>query len=291
MIQYFCERNDIERSNTVNFTEKDSKKIRLIMNIATSLLLVITGVLFMISCYSIYKTGASPFTRASISAAFSKIAIPVWITVAMVVFNAIVCLVIDGEEPKLKGKRTDTVVLDKLKTTKGVSDSEEVMANVAKEEGMRRILRYVNAALIALGSTLPLIYLLNPANFPAISGEYNSEIARGMLVYLAALTPIFVYEIIYVILFDRSIKREIELYRALPKKEIAENLENVEKTGGVLSKIGVLLEENKKELLLGARISLVICGVSFVIAGVLNGGMSDVLQKAIKICTECIGLG
>ena len=280
-----------ERSTEVNFTEKNSKRIRLIAGIATSILLVITGILFIISCYSIYKTGASPFTRESIAQAFAKIAIPVWITVAMIIFDAIVCLLIDEDEPKLKGKRTDTVVLDKLKTTKDVSDSEEVMANVAKEEGMRRILGYVNAALIALGSTLPLIYLLNPANFPAISGEYNSEIARGMLVYLAALTPVFIYEIIYVILFDRSVKREIELYRSLPAAKLAGNLEKTEKTGGVLSKISALLAENEKDLLLGARIALVICGVSFVIAGVLNGGMSDVLQKAIKICTECIGLG
>nr|MBE6545081.1 thioredoxin [Oscillospiraceae bacterium] len=26
-------------------------------------------------------------------------------------------------------------------------------------------------------------------------------------------------------------------------------------------------------------------------AGIFNGGMEDVLQKAVKICTECIGLG
>ena len=27
------------------------------------------------------------------------------------------------------------------------------------------------------------------------------------------------------------------------------------------------------------------------VAGVLNGGMRDVLVKAVNICTECIGLG
>ena len=29
----------------------------------------------------------------------------------------------------------------------------------------------------------------------------------------------------------------------------------------------------------------------FILLGVLNGGMADVLAKAVKICTECIGLG
>jgi len=29
----------------------------------------------------------------------------------------------------------------------------------------------------------------------------------------------------------------------------------------------------------------------FIVLGILNGGLKDVLAKAVKICTECIGLG
>ena len=32
-------------------------------------------------------------------------------------------------------------------------------------------------------------------------------------------------------------------------------------------------------------------GVLMTVLGVLNGGAQDVLAKAIKICSECIGLG
>ena len=38
----------------------------------------------------------------------------------------------------------------------------------------------------------------------------------------------------------------------------------------------------------GAGLGLGIAGTAL---GVLNGGMADVLGKAIRICTECIGLG
>ena len=31
--------------------------------------------------------------------------------------------------------------------------------------------------------------------------------------------------------------------------------------------------------------------VVFVLIGIFNGGVADVLSKAVKICTECIGLG
>ena len=34
-----------------------------------------------------------------------------------------------------------------------------------------------------------------------------------------------------------------------------------------------------------------LAAVALVILGILNGGLRDVLAKAVKICTECIGLG
>ena len=45
------------------------------------------------------------------------------------------------------------------------------------------------------------------------------------------------------------------------------------------------------KLLLGVRIGLGVIGVAFVVLGIANGGMADVLAKAIEICTQCIGLG
>ncbi len=39
------------------------------------------------------------------------------------------------------------------------------------------------------------------------------------------------------------------------------------------------------------RIGLCAVGIIFVVTGVMNGGMKDVLLKAINICTQCIGLG
>ena len=39
------------------------------------------------------------------------------------------------------------------------------------------------------------------------------------------------------------------------------------------------------------RIALLAAAVLLIVLGILNGGMYDVLVKAINICTECIGLG
>lgn len=40
-----------------------------------------------------------------------------------------------------------------------------------------------------------------------------------------------------------------------------------------------------------ARLVLLLCALGLIALGVCNGGARDVLGKAIKICTECIGLG
>lgn len=39
------------------------------------------------------------------------------------------------------------------------------------------------------------------------------------------------------------------------------------------------------------RAALLALAVVFIIAGIANGSMEDVLIKAVNICTECIGLG
>ena len=39
------------------------------------------------------------------------------------------------------------------------------------------------------------------------------------------------------------------------------------------------------------RLAVLALAIAFIIIGIFNGSMSDVLIKASKICTECIGLG
>lgn len=39
------------------------------------------------------------------------------------------------------------------------------------------------------------------------------------------------------------------------------------------------------------RAVLITAAVLLIVFGVLNGGARDVMTKAVKICSECIGLG
>lgn len=39
------------------------------------------------------------------------------------------------------------------------------------------------------------------------------------------------------------------------------------------------------------RAAVIVLAVAMIIAGILNGGLEDVLAKGAAICTECVGLG
>ena len=275
----------------MNISDKNKKRIRLGISILISCMLVVIGILFITSCYSIYKSGHSPFTRESISEAFSKIAVWVYITISLVIIGAATYIVLPDEEKKLKGERSPEVMVKRLADKIDVSSIDtEIASRIQKERGLRRVLGYVRCTLLSLSAVLPLIYLLNPANFPAVSGEYNAEILHGMLVYLAFLSPMIAYEVAYVIVRDLSYGRELELL----KKAMASDgkaQEIPEQTSCFAVKVHNFVKENAKQITLGIRIALVGCAVVFIVIGSLNGGMADVLNKAIKICTECIGLG
>ena len=281
----------LERKEKVKLTDKTKKGIRLGIAIASSVLIFTVGILFITSCYSIYKSGPSPFTRASIAEAFSAIAVWVYITLSLVIVGAVVFFALPPEEKKLKGGRSPRVLVKKLSERVDIDTVDtRLKEKIEKERELRRVLSVGRIAISVLCAVLPLFYLLNPANFPAVSGEYNSEILRGMIVYLIFLAPLFIYEVIRVVLSDLSYNKE----HALLKQAIAECGISPVKESLPTTRLGKavkFLRENEKPIILGVRIAFVGCAIAFIAIGIANGGMADVLNKAIKICTECIGLG
>ena len=275
----------------MKLNDKVKSRVHLIYGITLSVMLAVLGVLFICSCYSIYKSGSSPFTRESIGEAFSRIAIPTYLTVAVVIGGGILSVAMPKTEPGLVAFRSSWIVLSKLSGKLDLNKLDgELKEKIEKERKLRRLLDNINVALLTFSAIAPLFYVLNPANFPAVSGEYNAEISHGMLVYLAFLAPLAIYEIVYVVLFDLSCKREIELVKAGIKAAGASHAEH-ECHDCVMCRVSAYLKKNKKPILLGIRIALVCYAIVFIVLGIANGGMADVLNKAVNICTECIGLG
>lgn len=50
------------------------------------------------------------------------------------------------------------------------------------------------------------------------------------------------------------------------------------------------MEKTEKNIII-IRAGLIAVGIILVVIGIHNGGYTDIMNKAIRICYECIGIG
>ncbi len=272
---------------------KLSKPIGTVLGIVTSILLALSGILLCISCLSIYRSAeANMFTYEKIGEAFSKIAVPIYITLAAIALGAIyLCytrLSSDGEKEKLKvRKNLKATVAALAKRVDTEKLPEDTKATLAKERDLRRTLKLVNTTLCVLSAVLPPIYLLNPELYlGTTSSEVSAEVLYCFLFYLVCLLPLAVYNLLYTILAERSLTKEAELL-----KSIVKNSTNSTSAQEARPQQKAIFYKNKKAIILCLQIAIFATAGAFIILGIFNGGMQDVWKKAAEICAECIGLG
>ena len=83
---------------------------------------------------------------------------------------------------------------------------------------------------------------------------------------------------------------EYDLAIEYSAKASCDILREVIKNNGKVNKEEIL-SKKKKMIKLICQLCIVVIAVVFIVVGVFNGGADDTLQKAVNICTECIGLG
>ncbi len=142
---------------------------------------------------------------------------------------------------------------------------------IQAERRRRGVATAVCATVCATGAGVAGAYLLDAAHFASrdlesVMGAMLAHTAPWMALSFAALMALAQ-------LRQASIRREIAAMKAAPKREPDPR------------------PARRREMAPAGRIALLVCAVMLVIAGIINGGMYDVLVKAINICTECIGLG
>ena len=251
-----------------------------IYGIVTSVLLIISGILLMISCVQIYNIGDRPFTVENISSAFSKISIPLYVTIAAVLGGFILWLIAPIAKAKNKAGIDKKTVLAKLEKRLDVSACDaETLNAISKEKKLRRILFATAAGLCAGFATPSLIYIFNFNNYGA---DYNRAVISSCLVMLPSVVFSMGICLAYIYLQNASVERQISAVK------------NAIAVSGTVKKADEALAPcncKRTKIITSVRIALVAIALIFIVAGIFNGGMDDVLSKAINICTECIGLG
>lgn len=264
----------------MKLSERAIKLTRLILPIVVGVMLSVCSVLFIVSACSINRLGQSPYNYESIGAAFSRIAVPVYITLALVIISGIVLTLLSTDKTRVKPpKDAGSRLLRASRTADLNSCDADTLARIKKERTLRSVLYYVNVGLFALGTVIALV----------ISAIVSSTVIGDGITFNDLLYAVL---LVSFIAFNCLIPAIILAFARIPVEMISAERE-LALISGVAKKKPTAPEAKKSNVpyTLIVRLSLAVIAVVFVIIGIFNGGMSDVVQKAIKICTECIGLG
>ena len=265
-------------------SNKTIRTVCLVYSILLSVLLVMTGVLLIVGCVSIYQSGPRPFNPDSISAAFAKIQVPVYVTLGAVAVGIVLRLIFPEEKKKAKitvDQRMTLRRLEKRLLRAGISPATPA----AKRERRLRRAWWIAALLLSATLFIPTaLFVFDPAHFTLTS--FNTDMAAAALRLIPAFLLATAVVVAATYLCRTSYAREIDL----AKKELAAAPKDTAKTADTQPTDGG--RQGKRHLVLPiVRLAILVLGVVFIILGIFNGGMADVLYKAINICTECIGLG
>lgn len=260
-----------------------AQKIHLICGIVTAVTIVVAAICFAVSCVDIYNGGGTPpFTKESITAHFELISIPTFIAIFSVLVSGIAALVFPPETSL--GKIYNPYIplssyRDRLKLD--VCD-KNAARDILYQRKKRFIIRVSAIALCAVLLIAALIFSLDFSRYTAT--DINAEILGCTVISLPlsvlGILSLFVGEL----LASTSATRELELTKAAisENREVLAPKKKLEKRKSLLA----------NPLILNIFRAAVLClAIVFIILGILNGGMEQVLGKAVRICTECIGLG
>lgn len=261
-------------------SEQHIKLIRTVYGILTSILLVAVGICLILSCIGIYQSGDRPFSRESVGEAFSRIAVVVYITIGAVVMGLIGDLFLKKEERTEKGKIAPKVTLSHLYPRLDTEKASPAGISLIEKVKKQRLIAKIAAAVLCVACAIPvLIHLFTPGNFTM--ENLNGDIFASIWLLCGFSALAFAVCVAYSIWERYTYEKEI----ALVKKEMADGA--VKKADIALPKEG----KNEKTYIAVVRIIIAVLALVFIIVGIFNGGMADVLAKAVRICTECIGLG
>ena len=254
-------------------------KLGRILAIATTACAILLGILFIICCAHLYFTGGdNPYSRERVGEYLKVVAIPSVITIALTVWG-IIYNAVKGESVDEKTARTSS---DLLESFVGRYDFDSFHADAKtlaqSERNKRKTANIVAISASALLFVLVFAYVVFVANFTI--ENLNADVIAALTVALPLSAVAVAIHIPRIYLVEESCKKELDILKASIKEHGAPNKAKTDEK----AKSGVDYAVISRYIIVGAAVALIILGAT-------NGGMADVLEKAVKICTECIGLG
>ena len=262
-------------------SQEMKNRIHLIYGIVLTAVTILAGICFIAACCNIYFTGVANnvpqiYTRPIVAEAFSKIAIPVYLWLALVIGSFILHIVLPPERKKLVPEKNLSLILQRLQAKTDLESCDpSLRMDILAQKKQRNFLCILCAALLAIGSVIFLTYVCNIERWP-----FNSTppMVSAMYMMLGCLTIPLAMTIYAAYFCRRSTQTEITLMKQAAAQAPKKPEPVAEKTAN-------------RFLMPSIQIAIVVVGLALVILGACNQGTADILNKAVAICTECVGLG
>lgn len=257
-------------------TNSQSNKI---LAIITTVFVILLGIMFIVCCAHLYFTGGdNPYSRFSVGKYLRILAVPSSITIVLII-GSLVVKTLSGEVTDKKTRRTNIELLESFSQRYDISSfDEKTQSAIMTERKSRETFKYIAFSFSAVVFVLVLVYMLFVSEFTVTT--LNADVVAALTVALPLSAIALGIHVPRVYLAESSAYRELNLMK-----------EYIKKNGATKAKPLPKKKENNIDFVLMSKCLIITVSVVLVIVGIFNGGMSDVLQKAVKICTECIGLG
>ena len=289
----------MEKTSLANRIDKEKavKIAHIVYAVLLISLAVVVGILFIVSVVGVYNSQeVSPFTVDAIESHFRAIAVPVIMLPCLVLIGFVLHFLfpLEAKQKKVENDKALATLSEKVNLDLASSGTKKLVIR----ERYFRLGAILGSVLIWISAlAVILAFALNSANYS--SANPNSSVKDlALVVFPSALISIGVSYAVSIV-NKLSKKRELALLKGIVKENkdaLDGNGKNglapfVNKIFEVVNKIKGVASKRENLSLWLCRGALLVIAVVFIVLGVLNGGMDDVLAKAIRICTECIGLG
>ena len=253
----------------------NEKKLRLIHTVCgcvISAALIVAAVCLIVSAYTIYNLGDSPYTPESIGAEYDKISVPLWVAIFAVIAGIVLNIALPMPKSKAKAIKDPFI---KLRILQKKLPAGAVHDGIDRQRSLRKMYRTICTLLCAVAFIPAIAVLCDYDSFTVDNLTPALLRVVGMLSLGAIISGVLLF--VLSVIERRSAEQEIEWTKvAISEGKKSDQISTENDT------------ENTKKIV---RLVLVGAACALIVIGLTQDGFYDVLQKAIRICTECIGLG